>query len=155
MFELLYENILRISSLTLIDNVKISATFIYLTEDKFNCEKKIDELAKRIGYDKARLQLRNTNGCGVYTDKHRYDIDGIRYHSCLCGYREYNIGVLFELSGQLEKGILPFDGCYMDQPAQIMEMLERLNSLKLDKQNRDNKKQQNQNKLKESRSGRR
>ena len=106
-----------------------------------------------MGYDRAKLQLRTTNGCGVYSERHKYDIDGIRYHSCVCGYREYDIGILLDIHSRVEKGILPFDGCYMDQPAQIMEIVDRISALKLDKELRDTKKKEM--KSKESRNGRR
>jgi hypothetical protein len=131
---------MEISSLTVAENIKISATFIYLTEDKFGCDNKLIEYTKREGEERAKKRLQKENGCGVIKEKHRYEIDGIRYHQCVCGYRNYDLGFYIQLQDNFEKGILPFEGSYMDQPAQIIEIIDRISQLRLDKQERDYKK---------------
>lgn len=132
--------------MTTYDNITISATFIYMTEDKFRCESKLKKLAKREGFENAKKRMQKDNGCGVYRQGYRYDIDGIRYHECLCGFRSHSMGMYLDLEDQFSRGILPFEGSYMDQPAKIIEIMARVTSLKLDKKERDYKEQEKQSK---------
>ena len=122
--------------------VTINASFVYMTEDKFDCDNKLEKFAKREGHEKAKQRMEQTNGCGVHRDRHRYEIDGVRYHECLCGYRNPNIGFYLDLEDKFNKGILPFPGSYLEQPAKVIEIISRINSLRLDKQERDYKEQQ-------------
>lgn len=116
-----------------------------MTEDKFNCEEKLKRLEARVGEEEAKKRMQKTNGCGVYRQRHRYEIDGIKYHQCLCGYRDHNISLYLDLEDKFNKGILPFNGSYMDQPSKVVEIMHRISQLKHDKMMRDIKKQQKEN----------
>lgn len=80
--------------------------------------------------------MEKENGCGVYRHEHRYDIDGIRYHECVCGFRNPSIGLYLDLEDKFSKGVLPFEGAYMDQPAKVIEIINRITNLKIERQQR-------------------
>lgn len=100
------------------------------------------EYSKREGYEQAKKRLEQKNGCGIYREEHRYEIDGIRYHKCLCGYRNPSMSFYLDIEDKFSKGILPFKGSYLDQPAKIIDIINRISSLKLDLNDREQKKQQ-------------
>lgn len=82
------------------------------------------------------------NGCGIHRQEHRYEIDGVRYHKCLCGYRNPSISFYLDIEDKFSKGMLPFPGSYLEQPAKVVEIINKITSLKFDKRERDYKKQQ-------------
>lgn len=135
---------MEISSLTTYDNVTITATFMSLTEDKFRCSHRLKELTKREGEANAKKRMQIENGCGVCRSEYRYDVDGIRFHQCFCGYRSHNMGFYLDLEDKFSKGILPFEGSYLDQPAKVIEIINRISALKMDKKERDLLEQQKQ-----------
>lgn len=110
-----------------------------MTDDHFDCENKLQRAAIRMGFERAKKHMEKVNGCGVHRQKHRYEIDGIRYHKCLCGYKNSSISFYLDLEEKFNKGILPFKGSYLDQPARVVEIMNRISQLKFDKQQRDRK----------------
>lgn len=117
-----------------------------MTEDHFDCEKKLENATKRMGFERATEHMQKTNGCGLYRSRHRYEIDGIRYHECLCGYRNPSISLYLDLEDKFNKGILPFPGSYMDQPAKVVEIMNRIAQLKFDRAERQRKKWEKESK---------
>ena len=79
---------------------------------------------------------------GDHREEPRFTIDGIHFHKCVCQYRNPRLGFYLDLLEKQEKGILPFEGSYLDQPAQIIEILNRLEYVKNDIQARKIQKEQ-------------
>jgi len=123
---------MEVSSMTAYDKITISANFYSIASNKFQCSSQVSKLAERIGYDKAKERISITNGCGNLAEKHRYEIDGIRYHKCLCDYLNPYMGFLLEIHNQYDKGVMPFPGSLSEQPAKIIEILNRISAIKSD-----------------------
>jgi ribosomal protein L32 len=111
-----------------------------MTESHFDCENKLKTATQRMGFEKATEHMQKINGCGTYRLRHRYEIDGIRFHECLCGYRNPSISLYLDLEDKFNKGILPFNGSYLDQPSKIIEIMNRISQLKFDRSERNRKK---------------
>lgn len=76
--------------------------------------------------------MESENGCGVYSEKTRYTIDGLCFNTCVCGFRTHRLGFYISLLDKYEKGIMPFEGCLIDQPSKVVEILDRLSYIKND-----------------------
>jgi hypothetical protein len=130
-----YRKILEISTISLYDVVTLNASFYYNFDAKFQCEDKILDYAKRSDYSKAKTLITAANGCGVIHDDVKYQIDSICYHSCFCTYRNDNFNVYMNLQKNFDKGIMPYVGGLLDQPAYLVDILGMLEGLKISKQN--------------------
>ena len=124
------------------DFVCLQAHFYYATEDRFKCDEKILEYAKRSTYEKAEAMVRKANGCKVIADKVKYQINNIGYKSCFCTYRHPYFNTYLFLYKNYEKGLLPFEGNILDQPAYIIEVFNLIETLKLEKEAEDMAKQE-------------
>lgn len=131
-FKIIYDQIEEISSLTLFDNVTITASYYYIAEDHFNCGDKKKKLIDRVGLEKAEIIMKAQNGCDTVRHKPRFTIDGIHYHRCVCAFRTSRLGYYLDLLEKLGKGILPHEGSYLEQPAKTIEILNRLDFIKND-----------------------
>lgn len=136
LFEYIYHKIDEISSVTLYDNVTLTASYYYHMEDHFNCDDKRKKLIDRVGEEKAEIIMKAQNGCNTIRQKPRFTIDGIHYHRCVCAFRTSRLGIYLDLLDKLDKGILPDEGCYLDQPAKTLEILQRLTYVKNDVEQR-------------------
>lgn len=112
----------------------------YNFNDHFKCDEKLKRLEKRVGNEKALQIMSKENGCNNIKEEHRYEIDGIRYHKCLCGFRNNKLSFYLDISEKIDKGILPFKGSYLDQPSKIIEIIKRVDSIKFDIRQEESKK---------------
>lgn len=135
-FQVIYKTIDEISSLTISDNVLITASYYYIAEDHFKCEDKKKKLIDRVGLEKAETIMKAQNGCDRIRQKPRFTIDGIHYHRCVCAFRTSRLGYYLDLLDKLDKGIMPDEGCYLDQPSKTIEILNRLEYIKNDVESR-------------------
>lgn len=115
----------------------------YNFNDHFRCHEKLDRLEKRVGLEKAKKIMKSENGCNNIKREHRYEIDGIRYHQCLCGFRNNKVGMYMDILEKIDKGILPYRGSYLEQPSKIVEIINRVKSIKFDIQQEEMKKAKN------------
>lgn len=54
----------------------------------------------------------------------------IEYYSCPGNFRKGEIGYVFALFEQFQKGLLPFEGPFSDQPAKVVEAFNLIVSLR-------------------------
>lgn len=127
----MYSQVLEISSLSEYDYALINATWLNLMDENFKCKKVEAELSKR---SDAEIQIkiqRISKGCGVLSDSPKIEINHVGFHSCLCheSFQHPQLGYFMSIYQNYEKGILPFSGGLMDQPAQIVELLGLISNL--------------------------
>lgn len=125
------------------DNVTITAEMYYNFNDHFKCDDKLKKLIDRVGTDKAKTIMYSENGCNNIREEYRYEIDGIRYHKCLCGFRNNKLSFYLDIVEKIDKGILPYSGCYLNQPSKVIEIIKRVSSIKFDIQQEELKKVNN------------
>lgn len=125
-----------ISSLTNYDVALLRGSWLALTNEEYQCEKHYEKLALRADADVVIPYERKKKGCGVYSEEPRVTVDGFNYHMCLChkGFHHPNFGTLVLMHEAYEKGILPFEGPLVDQPAKIIDIFNILNSFNLERQ---------------------
>lgn len=127
---------LEISGVTDYDYALINATWLALTSDDFQC-KKIESLYEKRSDAEIVIKMRRIQqGCGVMSDSPKVEIGRIAYHSCLCheSFQHPLMGCLITLQQNHERGLLPFIGGVMDQPAQVMEIINLLSSLQAERE---------------------
>lgn len=138
-FEYLYCKIDELSSITPHENIALTASYYYLAEDTFKCHEKEKRIARTLGKEKAKQQMETH---GISKQEPRFTIDGINFHKCVCQYRSNRLGFYLDLLDKQSKGILPFEGSYLDQPAKLIEIINRLDYVKTDIEARRIQKQQ-------------
>lgn len=126
---------MEISSISDYDYALINATWLSLTNDDFQCSRVEAMYAKRKDAEVVTKMRRIQKGCGVITDSPKVEIGRIGYHSCLCheNFQHPLMGYLMNVQQNYEKGLLPFSGGTLDQPAQIMEMISLLSTLQTER----------------------
>ena len=92
------------------------------------------------------MLVETANGCNVIHDKVKYEIDNIGYHSCFCTYRHPHFNSFLLLYKNYERGVLPFRGSLMDQPAYIMEIFTLIENLKSDREQEEREREERRNK---------
>lgn len=120
------------------DYARLIANWEYITNPAFNCVEK-----KKLYKNPKQLEdFENRNGCGLKITKyvrHKLDDDRLGFHSCVCDHLHDNFNHILFLQSQFEKGMLPFDGSLSDQPAQIIEIFNLIERLKLKEQRKQQK----------------
>jgi hypothetical protein len=129
-------NAFKISSASLYDNIVLRANIRAIYRDRYHCEKDLSDIKARIERHKEAKpeyiqglkdtidQRKKHKGCGIVLKNIVDKIDNIEFYTCLCRFKHPLIGTLFTLEKNYSNGILPFSGGLMDQPAQIIELLE-------------------------------
>jgi hypothetical protein len=123
---------LEISKLSDADYALINATWLNLTNEDFQCKRTEGLLSNRSDAEVAIKAIRQKKGCGVITKHSKVEIDSIAFHSCLCheNFQHPLMGSFLTLETAYSKGTLPFTGGLMDQPAQIIDILSLISSLR-------------------------
>lgn len=105
-----------------------------LTEENFQCKRQEKELSKRSDAEVQIRMRRTSKGCGLLQNQPKIEKDGYGYHSCLCheNFQHPQLGQFIELHKNYEKGNLPFTGGFLDQPAQIMDIINLMDRLKIE-----------------------
>lgn len=118
-----------ISSASIADDILIKANVRALYRGRYHCHKEIEVLRERM-HDKPDLfrekkALRAlTKGCGSVLKKMVDKIDDIEFYTCLCKLTHPYLNMLIQLNNMMKQSILPFSGGYLEQPAQIIELLQ-------------------------------
>jgi ubiquinone/menaquinone biosynthesis C-methylase UbiE len=109
----------------------INATWLNLTDETFQCKRTEALYQNRRDADVVIKMNRITKGCGVFTDSPKVEVGQIGFHSCLCheSFQHPKMGFFLGIYQNYEKGLLPFSGALMDQPAQTMELITLLSNL--------------------------
>lgn len=101
------------------------------TEEDFQCQKNERLLVNRKDAEIAILNRRKEKGCGVLNPNRAIQVGEYEFHSCLChgNFRHPSMDFILGAYNSYRVGLLPFEGAYADQPAQIMELLQLIQML--------------------------
>ena len=139
--------------------MRIRSGFYYLTADQFQCESKVERFydmgvtRKKLTPDKAmeeaEMMVETQNHCNSITSTPMYEIDGYAFSTCVCNFIHNELNFFLTLFHEFDKhGTLPFPGSLGDQPNFIIEVLNLLKSMKLEKEAEDHKQAEKQNRSK-------
>lgn len=114
------------------DFVQLNATWLHYSE--FKCKDTEAMLQTRKDAELAIRTVRIKKGCGKLFDNIRIELDDFGYKSCLCheNFQHPMFNQLLSIHERYEKGNLPYCGGLLEQPAQIIEILNLITKLKLD-----------------------
>ena len=122
-----------ISRASIYDYVTINASIRHMYKDN-NCEEEAAYMRKRFakyGDVEDRVnRFKKSKGCGAVLDRTVDRIDNIRFKTCVCSMKHPLTNNLLQINDMLGRGILPFSGALMEQPAQIMELLDIVDNAK-------------------------
>lgn len=91
-------------------------------------------------WEVASKTVRGEHGCDTMSDIPIYQIDNIQFNTCPCNYRHPHMEFIMQAEAAYDKGILPFPGALIDQPAYIIEAIQLIQILKIEyKIEQDNK----------------
>ena len=132
-----------ISGASQFDIITLKAEIRSLFSDKYNCENEMTELKKRldnytgdnINYKnqlKENIALRKLQkSCGVVSKRLIDKIDNIEYYTCLCKFKHPYFNIINHMVDAFDKGIHPFKGGLLDQPAQSIELIQIVRSARI------------------------
>ena len=82
---------------------------------------------------KENIALRKVQKSCGYVSKKLIDEHGnIKYYTCLCKIKHPYFSHLMGLVDAYDNGLLPFEGGVMDQPAQIIELIQTAKNIKIE-----------------------
>jgi len=121
-----------ISQASTYDYIALNGHMRAIYKKKYNCDLEIQKLKTRMGkYEKRRPMIdehvekyKASRGCNRVVSRTVDRIDNIQFNTCLCSIKHPLMGQLLTLNSAYEKGILPFKGSLMDQPAQAIDLIE-------------------------------
>lgn len=133
----------------------IKSTFYSISQ--FKCDHAVDTRfnlnvsRKKMDPEEAMLEaekvISTLNRCDTISSKPIYEIDEFEFFTCVCNFHHPDMIYFLKLFNQYDKhGTLPCDGSLTDQPNYLMEMLDILQVLKLDKDYADAEKARKQQK---------
>lgn len=122
-----------LSGVTDSDLFEILTGFEILAEKKWNCEACI-----RTTDEATRRAVKGCVGGKHFSIRHSgrevFTVD-----RCLGNYYTPNIGLLYRAYQQFEKGVMPFEGPFLEQPARMIDMFGVFESLEAERQEAANK----------------
>lgn len=115
------------------------STFDYICiVAEFNCiltgEKDNTEDLRRRGFSEAQI-----NAAQKQSKLNRKELNGLVFTVPLHKFKYENLGYVLTLFENYERGQLPFPGSVSEQPAQIMDILNIIQNLKLEQQKKVDK----------------
>lgn len=98
-------------------------------------------MSKRSDKDIVIALKRKEKGCKVLSKETKVTIDNYAFKSCLChpNYLHPLFYFLIDVNNKYKEGVLPFGGSLMDQPAQIIELLNFIRRLEVEQEIEDRK----------------
>jgi hypothetical protein len=127
----------------LFDRATLEPTFAYHTNDSLNCDKKILTLSKKVDFLTAKTTVRNAQKCFSLTEKPRASTEQFHFRCCTC--RVLNPSFLVYMSmfnGYKKAGTLPFSGGSLEQPAVFFSLMQIIDTLVSEMEEREMKKAQ-------------
>jgi len=127
---------MRVSGASIYDYVTLNAQMRALYSDRYNCDEEVKKIESRMsrfpGRDAKDIieKYRKSRGCGRVVNRTIDRIGNIKFNTCLCRIKHPLFDQLQTITDFYDKGGLPFDGSLMDQPAQVIELIEIMNSAK-------------------------
>lgn len=67
---------------------------------------------------------------------------GITYNRCFCFYQHPDFALFYRIWVTYQKGVLPYPGTIMDQPAWVLDVLELYDRLKAESEERDHQRRE-------------
>lgn len=125
-----------VSSISNYDYATIKATWYHHTSPEFQCKQAEEILSRRKDAELVIQNRRKEKGCGVFSDEVKVEIDGISFYSCLCHpeYQNPHLHTYMAMSDALKSGVTPEVGGYLDQASKTMEIIELIESLRQEHQ---------------------
>jgi hypothetical protein len=129
-------NVFKISGATLYDHATIKANMRALYREKYHCckdEKDIENRIERFKNEKPEYlnglkneldKRRKYKGCGIVLNRVVDKIDNYIFKTCLCKIEHPIMNDLLTMEKNYSIGVMPFNGGLLEQPAQIIELLE-------------------------------
>jgi hypothetical protein len=75
-------------------------------------------------------KYRESKGCFAPRPMVVHKIGDLHFKSCIGNFFDYSVISLMDAHDKLDKGILPFEGSYMDQPAKVMDIFKIIHNHK-------------------------
>jgi len=104
----------------------LEPTFYYYIVKQETCEEKLKKLEKRYSKDNHRELEKIRNRCRVIHDKPLGESEIFEYYTCECQRLHYLFFDYMRIWKNLKRGILPFKGGYLEQPAVLMKHIEMI-----------------------------
>jgi len=77
-------------------------------------------------------KYQKVKGC-ISTPRTNYKVEGFKINKCLGNFTSREVYSYFEMFKVYERGIMPFEGSMMDQPAKLIDLFNMIEQLKLEK----------------------
>lgn len=140
----------KLSSITLSERVSIIATLNAIdNKAKFECQ-----TCLKSQQGEMLEKWRRIKGCWKEQSRAVFQSDDIEFYRCPGNYFSYQVVQLLGMEQQFEKGVMPFEGSMMAQPAKILEIFYMIQRYRQDKLDKDSSNRKLQEKV-ASRNGRR
>lgn len=116
--------IIRLNTLTEFETLQVTASIWSIFDEKWNCYKCMTSRHFE-AYKKVK-------GC-VSTPKTNYQVEGFKINKCLGNFTSREVYSYFEMFKMYERGIMPFGGAMVDQPAKVIDLFNMIEQLKAEK----------------------
>lgn len=126
------------SDLTPYDKAILEPSLAYLFDDS-NCEKKTERLIRNgMSPDDAEQIIKES--CSAH--KKFGETEDFEFWVCPCRLFDGGVGFLVSCALNLRNGILPFEGGYLDQPANVMTAISIVQNFLHEHEERQRKREQ-------------
>lgn len=76
------------------------------------------------------MKMRKIKGCFDEYPAVKYKVENVNYKTCIGNFFDKTVVDLYEAFNNYERGVMPFSGSYMDQPAKIVEVFGVIGGMK-------------------------
>lgn len=130
----------EINTVSSYEYIKIVSTIEAILDKKFNCFSCQNMYSKNQDYEKKRETYKaHTNkrrakqNCFSLNDRCVYQLENIKYYTCVGNFYDKSVCDLYEMYTLYDKGVLPYNGALVDQPAKIIEVFQLIGGLRAEK----------------------
>ncbi len=125
-------------SVTPSEYATIIASIESIYNKDFNCTSCVNRYSKRSDYGEMNSKMRTLKGCFTTKSPKSHKIEDVNFTTCVGNIARPDIGIrLLDIRKNMERGILPFVGGFMDQPSKIVEVMDIVDSLIIQRQNKE------------------
>lgn len=126
----------NISSISYREHVELRSTLHALTNRDFICSQCQSKHSNRADHKEMLEKTKRIKGCTTphTMPVHKISQGGVRvsYASCIGNYFSFSAMGWVNFYNSFEKGVMPFSGGYMDQPAKLIDVMNIIGSYKQD-----------------------
>ena len=123
--------------------IKIVSTVEAILDKRFNCFNCQNMYSEKQDYEKRRetyiqhtRKKREGQSCFSINKRCIYQLENIKYYTCVGNFYDKSVCCLYEMFILYEKGVLPYAGALVDQPAKIIEIFQLIGGLRSSKAER-------------------